>query len=780
MRALTLSVVRKNRQMKWRVIGISLLMAWAVGMFAMGLYGAEVFDASVEDRIESTAFPDAFVSLDGTVDQAEMTALMEGMKENGTVSEYQLRLVLQGHYWHEGIRHPAYIVGLEDPADRSINRIVLSEGTLDVLAGECVVQAGMEEEGLVPGSEANLSVLGQTLKLDVVGKGSSTEFLMTGTVSMGGYTLPGGIAIVFAPLSDLQALELGGAPIGQQVNSIAFLADDPGAALDGLYPFLAAQPGDLSADVVMQEGHPSVSFLRAGADEFRYIMPVMSVLFLTVGAVAILMVFQRMVQNDARFIGVLMSMGYTNREITRGYLGFGIVIGSIAAALGALLGLLITIGILDIFTQFFGDIEFVLPVVLYPFVLGAVIAYTFVLLAMVIPLSRLRRLTPREALEHHKDSRIFVTSRRLGRSKLSVMGLRNAFRVPKQTVATMVAIGLAIGVSGSWLVLADSSITYIGDQMAGDDWDLEVNFQAAMDPAALNESFLGLPQGSLNDIVPFRSFAGAAVAGERQASAFITAADDLDKARSFSVDSGEADLSGAMVALPLAKDLGIGVGDDITLLTVQGEVHLQVTALLQDIMETAVYTGLSNLPGSSVNGAFLILSGSLSAEDARGLLYDNPSITTIVLMGESLQALEDMIFEAMELYYAFFFLNGIIAFIVAAATVTIIAAEREMEYATMRSLGISKGGMARPIAMEMGVLALGAVAVGLPAAFVFADLLIRIYQEVVMYFPVAYTMFAIVFTIVLGLFFTMAAAIVPIRHAGKVDVERVIRERTSG
>jgi|GEM_PF-4130104 len=32
--------------------------------------------------------------------------------------------------------------------------------------------------------------------------------------------------------------------------------------------------------------------------------------------------------------------------------------------------------------------------------------------------------------------------------------------------------------------------------------------------------------------------------------------------------------------------------------------------------------------------------------------------------------------------------------------------------------------------------------------------------------------------VIMGLFFTVAAVVVPIRHAGKVDVERVIRERT--
>ena len=781
MRTLTLSVVRKNRQMKWRVIGISLLMAWAVGMFAMGFYGAEVFDASVDAQVESTNFPDVFINLDDFVDEASLTTKLDGMKANGTIDEYQLRLVLQGHYWHDGIRYPAYIIGLEDPSDQSINIIKSKEGSMEPAAGEAVAQTGMTEEGLVIGSEANLSILGQSFPLEIVGTGTSTEFLMTGTVSMGGFSLPGGVAIVFTPLDHLQTLEVNGIPIGPIVNSVAFLSDDVNAAITELNVYFETLPGDLAADVILQSSHPSVTFLRAGADEFRYIMPVMSVLFLTVGAVAILMVFQRMVQNDSRFIGVLMSMGYTNREIMKGYLGFGLVIGTIAAVLGALLGYFITVGLLDIYAQFFGDIEFVLPAVYYPFLMGAVIAYTFVLLAMLLPLSQLRKLTPREALEYHKDNRVFVTSRRVGRSRLSVMGVRNAFRVPRQTFATMIAIGLAVGVAGSWLVLADSSLTYIEDQLGSDEWDVEVNFQTVVDAGNVNATYLGLPEDSIDKLVPFRAFTALASNGDRQEPAYVTAGNDLESVRSFSLDSGEVDLSGAVIAVTLAKDLGLSVGDEITLTTVQGPIVLTVTAIVQDIMEMAVYTELDNLPGNvSVNGAFIALTDELTPADARELLYENGNIITIVLMGESWDAINEMMEGAMELYYAFFFLNGIIAFIVAAATVTIIAAEREMEYATMKSLGINKREMAWPIIVEMAILAVGAVIVGLPAAFVFADFLISIYQEVVMYFPVAYTMFGIVFTIVLGLFFTMAAAIVPIRHADKVDVERIIRERTSG
>ena len=774
MRTLSLSVMRKNRQMKWRVIGISLLMAWAAGMFSMGLYGAEAMDASIEDRVENFKFPDAFVTMDGLKDRGDMTAVMDGLVSDGEVEAYQLRLILEGHYHHDDKRYPAILVGLEDPSDESINRLEVRDGSFFTDVNETVVQAGMEEDGLVRGEDALFTVLGQDLVLEVTGIGSSTEFLMAGDVSLGGFSLPGGVAIAFLPLEQLQALEQDGTAIGDKVNSVAFLADDVDAVMAQL-DTIGVRGTILMAD------HPSIIFLSANADEWRLILPVISGLFLAVGGFAILMVFTRVIQNDTRFIGVLMAMGYNHREIIRSYMSFGLTIAMISGVLSVLFGLGITFGIMGIFADMIGDIGIVMPFAVMPFIYGIIVCFIFVFAALIWPLSKLKTLTPSEALEHHDEDSVFVTSRRHGRSKLTTLGLRNTFRRPKQTFATILVIGLAIGVTGAWYVVGDSSMSYIMDLNEADEWDIEVNFATNVPLADIDESFLGLPNGSTDSVMAFKSSGGSATAGDRKSAVLVLASDDLESIRNFDVEQGSLNTSGAMIAVPLADELGIGPGDDIILNIPGGQVTLPVTAVVHALVETMVYMPLSESPDpTTVNGAFLVLSGSVAENDVRQGLYDNDQITNVVFKADVNESLREMVDTMMEFFFSFMYLNGFIAFIIAAATVTVIASERDMEYATMKSLGMNRREIAKPILMEMGLLTAGAVAVSIPVAYVFGNYLGDLYGRTSMYFPITLSMEAVIFTVLLGVVFTMAASIVPIRHAWNVDVERMIRERTSG
>jgi len=780
MKTLQLSVVRKNRQMKWRVIGISLLMAWAAGMFIMGLYGAESMDATVEDRLENYKFPDAFITLGGFENRTDVANALDALVADGTVDAYQLRISLQGHYWDDdGVRYPAELLGVEEAQPEDINRLDLERGSAFSAFNETVVQKGMEDQGLDLGKKASFTVLGQELELDVTGIGGSTEFLMAGDVSFGGFSMPGGVAVAFLPLEQLQALNYQSSPIGDKVNSIAVLTDDVDAVLDALDAFGVS-------NVVLQEDHPSIIFLTANADEWRLILPVLAGMFLFVGGFAILMVFQRVVQNDTRFIGVLMAMGYDHREIIRAYLSFGLLIATISALLSVVLGVLLSYGmIVGLFESVLGDIGIVMPVVLTPFILGIAVCYLFVLAALVWPLMKLRDLTPSEALEHHEESRIFTFARkRSKRSKLFTLGLRNTVRRPKQTFATILVIGLAVGVTGSWMVVGDSALTYISGMTEDGNWDVEVNFAGTFPDTAVNETMLGLPAGSAEKVMPFKVLLGELSHDGASESAYITASDHLEDIREFRVLDGELDPSGANLAYVLADEMGLEVGDEVVLRVGAVDVTLEVTSIVHSLIESGVYTSLDALAGvpgnDMVNGAFIQLADGHDEDAVRDALYGNEALTTVIFMTDTIEAMDELIAMMMDVFNGFMFLNGFIAFIIAAATVTIIAAERDLEYATLKSLGVNRRELAKPILLEMGILTTASVLVALPIAYLFSQYLGSLYHRTSMYFPVELSAYSLAFTVVVGLVFVMAAAIVPVKHAWDVDIEKMIRERTSG
>ena len=58
-----------------------------------------------------------------------------------------------------------------------------------------------------------------------------------------------------------------------------------------------------------------MTFMQMGVDKMNYMMPMISVIFMIVGFISIMMTSYRLVLNDSRFIGVLMSLGYSRWKI---------------------------------------------------------------------------------------------------------------------------------------------------------------------------------------------------------------------------------------------------------------------------------------------------------------------------------------------------------------------------------------------------------------------------------------------------------------------------------
>lgn len=768
MRVITSSVLRKNRRMKGRIIGISLLMALATGMFIMGLYNADSLEYSVDKQVETSNFPDYFISFSSMEDRTSLTDLMNGHLTNGSLQAYDLRIVVEGFYIGADSRYPAIFVGVADPARDDINRFQLADGTYFSGAGQAMVQKGMEAQGLDVGSDAEFRILGNNVSLHITGTGISTEHIGTGTLSMGGLSIPGGVAVVILPVEELEAL------MGMGVNSLIILSSDPQTVLASLEAYNVSQ-------ILAQEDTAALVMLRMGVDELRNVMPVMSLLFLAVGVVATTMIFSRVVENDGRLIGVLMAMGYRNGEVVRAYMSFGLLIGAISSILGVVFGYVISIYMLDVYKVFLADIDMYPADTVLPFLLAVAINFIAILLAMTLPLLRLRRATVKEALEHRKNDRLHISRISLPGSKMSLMGLRNTFRNPRQTFTTLLVVGLAVGVAGSWVILGGSALNYLSDQMENETWDMEVNFAVPQDVTSLTEAGLGLPSGSTEKVIPFMTMLGTVHHSSHSADSLLVGSSDLLSVKSFSVLKGQANVSGAIVSKLLADDLHLDVGDLITMSMGSYNLSLPVTAVVDDVSGLAVYTSMDNLPSTGIAvGVHIILSESSSVTTVSDALFDHPAVTAVIVKDVYAREMQELIDMSIGMFYAFFLLNGIITFIIAGAAVTIIASERELEYATIKSMGVRDRDLSKSIIIETGLLATGSVLVGIPSAYAFALLLGKIYEEMVFYFPIHLGLEEIAITVILGFVFIMASSIIPIRTARKVDMESVIRERVSG
>jgi ABC-type antimicrobial peptide transport system permease subunit len=526
--------------------------------------------------------------------------------------------------------------------------------------------------------------------------------------------------------------------------------------------------------------------MRVGSNKMRNMMPVMSVIFLLVGFISIFMTMIRLVQSDSRYIGVLMSLGYTKKEITRAYLVLGFIIGVLGVVAGILMGLFFAQGILNVQNTFFGvKYDVVYPFSIMPFALSIFTILVTVIVSTYVPIWFITRATVRDALEY--KPRLGVRKTRgssSGRSMITTMGLRNTVRNPRRTAVTIIVIALTIGAAGSWLIMADSAYGYVRDQLNSEKWDVRADFVTPIDTDSVNASFLGLGENDAEWIAPYAYLKGEARKGDLSKGTVIMASDDLELIKDFYLQKGDLDFDGgAVISNKLAIDLDADIGDRIRL-NVESEVVLTVKGTINDMILYSVYTSRENIDSlfsqDLSHGAFLKFSSDAVEEESVSDIRGTDSVRYVVVHNDLVRTYDELLVMAEGFLGFFFFLQLLITIAVAGSAVIISTMERDVEYATMDTLGISKGKIAKSIMIEMGFLGAMSAVVSIPFAYLFAEVLARVMEDVIFYFPIIFIVSSTFMILILGAMFVELSSFVPIRYARKIDTEKTIRERTAG
>ena len=157
-----------------------------------------------------------------------------------------------------------------------------------------------------------------------------------------------------------------------------------------------------------------------------------------------------------------------------------------------------------------------------------------------------------------------------------------------------------------------------------------------------------------------------------------------------------------------------------------------------------------------------------------------PQVTKVVVHEDMTDMLGETMEMALGMLYFFFFLMIMITLVVSGSAVIISAMERDVEYATLDTLGVSKWQTARSILVEMGILGILSAIASIPFAYLFAEIIARLMKDVVFYFPIVPAIQGTILMMLVGMMFVLLSSFVPINYARKLDTEKTIRERTAG
>lgn len=749
-------VLRKLKNRKMSVLLSSFIVAWAMAMMIAGIWSAQVMEVSSADYLDDNGMPDLFVTLSEGASAEYVEPSLSSFSSN------QLRLRWNGRASIEGLNTTVVIIGVPE-SGTDLNQLTLLNGALYSAPGECVLVAGSRTA-----EDMDVFVNDTLMHLQVTGTVSSPEFL-TNELSVGSIVPgSGGMTIVYLPLSSLQAV------LGPVVNDILLDMPDgmPRAEAEALLSSLPV------SSVTFREDHQTVVLFRMGADKFSTMLPAISLVFVLIGLISIFMTMYRLVLGDSRSIGVLMSIGVGRSSIAVAYLAFGAVVLLIGSIMGVLLGYAFTAGVSQMALDMMGGIPVVLPLDPVPTLAALAFTALAVLTATAIPVGIVLRKSVNEALSYAPRARVRVFKRK-GTSLAVSLGLRNLFREPMRAAVVLLAVALSIGTAGSWVLMVDSAMTYLDDQMEAQQWDVGVTFNAPLDRAGAIEN---LTRANVTQVLPYVSLVGSLSSEGGTAGAAMLASPEITKVRAFNFEEGHFQPGGAILATKLAEELDVRSGDVVTFSLGGKEVDLMVSGTINDMRSNAVYTDntkVMDLVGEGkCQGAFVIMDDPSAAGAFAVSISDDPLVSAVELGQEQASDLRSLFEGSVSMLYGFFALNLLIALAMAVLATVISTSERDMEFAAMASLGVPKVFIWRSLAIEVGTQASIAALLSAPFAFLLAKQFTLLMEEAVFFIPIVLSISALASVVMLGWLFIWPSVLWPIRWVKRLDAARTLRDRS--
>lgn len=625
----------------------------------------------------------------------------------------------------------ARLVGNDYARDGVVDDVWVAEGRLADDPGTVVLELKFAEfYGLDPTGEVRIA---GEVDVGYTGLGVAPEdFYVTG--AEGSVFAQADLAMMYSPLATVQSLTDRTGEVNDLVISVADGAD-PARISAELEAALGAT-GSLSATVTDRDDVDAFRVLYDDIDNDQQTWNALSALVLGAAALAAFNLISRIVESQRREIGIGMALGVPRHRLALRPVLTGLQVGVIGTTVGIGVGVLIGSLMQDLMRSVVPMPAWVMPFQYDVFLRGAVFGLVPPLLAAVLPVWRAVRVEPVEAIRTghlaagSRRRAGWVRKIRVPGGSVAQMPLRNLLRAPRRTVLTALGVGAAITALVAVLGMLDSferAIQRGSDEVTRGDPDRVT--------VALDTFYAA-------DAPVFADIAAAAPVGEVQTTLRLPAivagdgAEQIDLiVELLDLDGGlwsptltsrldGQDSAGIVLADKAAADLGVDLGDTVTLVHPQRS-DLGFTMTRTEIVVSAIH------PNPVRNFAFL---DEASFADDLGLLGWGNGVQVTprdistpgdvqravfaidgVASAQPVARIEETFDSALERFVGFLVVTAgavlVLALLIAFNSARISVEERRREHATMMAFGVR----ARSV---VGVVVREAVAIGILATVI--------------------------------------------------------------
>jgi putative ABC transport system permease protein len=710
---------------KGQFAGLVLVVALGISTYVAFLGGYLDLTASVDRANSDLRFADFTISvISAPRSVVDVVATTPGVlaAEGRLIVDTALDLA-------DGTEATARVIGYPVGSEPSVNRLLLQQGRMPAAEDrdEALLHVKFATDiGAKVGDTLTLRVNGKERSLRIVGIVASPEYMYP-VRRKGDIPAPREFAVVWVPQRDAERL------FGRSgaINDVAVVAE-PGADVSRTAGVVEKELEQYHVlESVQRKDQPSSFALASEIEQNRVMAVFMPLLILAISSSSLFIALSRLVTSQRGEIGLAKALGYTDGQVLAHYLLFGAVIAVLGSALGVALGDLMGRGIAAQYVTMLG-IPF-----LEHHVYGSVVAEAVAIsvaacfVAALGPAWRSARLAPAVAMHSDpnlavKGGRIPLLERWFGwampRTFTFRIPLRNVFRVRRRSAYTILGIAFALVLAVATVASFDSIDVLIVKVFAfSERWDLLAVYDQPFGAARVAEvaRWNGVTDahGALMLPAEMRS---AKATHEGLVTAMEPTADFHGFDMKDGVSASEALGSGGMVlAEALAKKLGVGVGDAVSVKTPYRKERVQVriagiaaeTLGAPAFISSAEARELIGTSATQFNALYLTAAaGGHAGEALKDKLYDLPGAISVNMKTGMKERLTEMMaftyfYEGILLAFGF-----AMAFVVIYNTFTANVLERTREIATMRTIGETDARLAVMVTIENLMLAL----VGLP------------------------------------------------------------------
>ncbi|MHC4399507.1 MAG: ABC transporter permease [Planctomycetota bacterium] len=534
------------------------------------------------------------------------------------------------------------------------------------------------------------------------------------------------------------------------------------------------------------EDQPSNKILTQEIDGLRVTAVIMPCIFLAVAALVLNVLLRRLAEQQRTVVGTLKALGYSDRQVFVHFLKFGLAVGLGGALSGCALGYWFAHLLTSLYRQFYEFPE--LNNRFYPSLIVNSVGISLAC-AVVGSLQGARavlRLSPAEAMRPKPPKkggavlleRIGWFWRRLSSGWRMV--LRGVIRSRVRTVVGVFAASMGAAILVNSFMMNAATYYLIDYQFK---WilksDVDLTFKDERSEDALWEA-ARLP--GVDRAEPILDVACTFVNGPHRRKGAITGI--LPNAR-LTIPRGRGaraipvPATGIVMSRKLAEVLHLEQGDRVTVQPVKGlrqRRDVPVLRISDSFFGTSVYADIHYL--SRMVNEELAVSGVQLATDRNPAhvtalnrqLKRMPALQAVSSRGETVENLEKMLVEVMQISLVVLVLFAGVVFFGSILNSSLISlAERQREVATLRVLGYGPWQIGSLLLRESMIITVLGTLLGMPLGYGLSVVVAEAYNTELFRFPVVSTPGTWIWTLVLAVFFALAAHLLVQRKIHRMD-----------